>query len=67
MGLSALSAQRAFTANEVYKAMAANGTAYPESTVFRTLQRMKNVSLRLPEPRLERMGREGFQLVEVLP
>ena len=51
-----------FTVREVYAVMAAAGTRYVESTVFRTMERMKAPPERAPFIRLERAGREGFRL-----
>jgi hypothetical protein len=58
---------RAFTVREVYGEMTARGTSYAEPTVFKTMQRMKDSPARPPYQRLERVGREGFRLVEPLP
>jgi hypothetical protein len=38
------------------------GTRYAESTVFKTMQRMKASPERLPFVRLERVARQGFRL-----
>lgn len=48
-----------FTVGEVHADMLARGTAYAESTVFKTMQRMKEPAARPPYARLERVGREG--------
>jgi hypothetical protein len=54
--------QQVFTVREVYAAMRAAGTRYAESTVFKTMQRMKAPAVRPPFVRLERRGPEGFWL-----
>ena len=41
------------------------GTIYAESTVFKTMQRMKEAPGRPPYTRLQRVGRQGFRLVEL--
>ena len=51
-----------FIVRDVYSEMAAAGTAYAESTVFKTMQRMKAQPERPPFIGLERAGREGFGL-----
>jgi hypothetical protein len=43
--------------------MLATGTSYAETTVFKTMQRMKAPAERPPYTRLERVGREGFRLL----
>jgi len=62
-GLAALSEKQAFTVREVYGQMMATGTSYAESTVFKTMQRMKNIPSRPPYTRLSRVGRDGFSLI----
>jgi hypothetical protein len=42
--------------------MEACGTAYAESTVVKTMQRMKAVPIRPPLTQLERVGKDGFRL-----
>jgi hypothetical protein len=42
----------------------APGTGYAESTVFKTMQRMKDDPKRPPTVRLERSGTEGFRIAE---
>lgn len=58
--------QLVFTVREVHAEMLAAGTCYAESTVFKTMQRMKSHPKRPPFVRLERVGRDGFQLVSGL-
>lgn len=55
-------AAQVFTVHDVHAAMVAVGTRYAESTVFKTMQRMKTAPERPPYIRLERAGREGFRL-----
>jgi len=55
--------QKVFTVRSVYAEMLAAGTAYAESTVFKTMQRMKDPPKRAPYVRLERAGKEGFRIV----
>ena len=51
-----------FTARKVYAEMATGGTSYAETTVLKTMQRMKASDLRWPVAQLERIGRQGFRL-----
>jgi hypothetical protein len=51
-----------FTVRDVYAEMAQAGTRYAESTVFKTMQRLKAPPERPPYIRLERAGQEGFQV-----
>ena len=63
--LSALAARDTrslFTVRNVYTEMVAGGTRYAESTVFKTMQRMKEPAVRPPYTRLERIAREGFRI-----
>ena len=53
-----------FTVREVYTQMVAGGTGYAESTVFKTMQRMKEAPKRPPTVQLERAEGEGFRIVE---
>jgi hypothetical protein len=53
--------QQVFTAREVYAEMLAAGTRYAESTVFKTMQRMKGPAGRPPWVVLEQSG-AGFRL-----
>ena len=55
---------QAFTVRDVYGEMAAAGTRYEESTVFKTMQRMKAPPQRPPMIQLERAGREGFRVAD---
>jgi hypothetical protein len=67
--LSALSARdgrQVFTVREIFAEMLARGTGYAETTVFKTMQRMKNEPKRPPTVRLERSGTEGFRIAESL-
>lgn len=58
--------RKTFTVPEVYREMVVQGTSYAEPTVFKTMQRMKDLPIRPPYQRLERVGKEGFRLVEAL-
>lgn len=51
-----------FGVREVYQQMARARTRYAESTVLKTMQRMKRPASRSPFVRLERVGREGFRI-----
>lgn len=51
-----------FTVRDVYAEMAVAGTKYAESTVFKTMQRMKAPPQRSPMIQLERAGQEGFRI-----
>jgi hypothetical protein len=51
-----------FTVREVYAEMMAGRTRYAESTVFKTMQRMKDPPRRPPLVRLERIEDEGFRM-----
>lgn len=62
-GLAAQGGKQVLTVEEVYAEMLATGTSYAESTVFKTMQRMKEPTTRPPYARLERVGREGFRLL----
>lgn len=53
-----------FTVRDVYTEMAASGTRYAQSTVFKTIQRMKAPPQRLPMIQLERVGGKGFRIAE---
>jgi hypothetical protein len=53
--------QQAFTVREVYAEMLGVGTRYAESTVFKTMQRMKGPAGRAPWIVLEHSG-AGFRL-----
>ena len=61
MTLQARSAD-AFTVRDVYAEMVSVGTHCSESTVFKTMQRMKEMPKRPPLVRLERAGSEGLRL-----
>jgi hypothetical protein len=61
--LMARSEKQVFTVSAVYAEMVARGTAYTEVTVFKTMQRMKEVPVRPPYLRLERAGRDGSRLL----
>jgi len=50
-----------FTVREVYTEMVAAGTRYAESTVFKTMQRMKAPAVRAPWIVLEQTG-VGFRV-----
>ena len=65
--LSALSARNgrsAFTVRDVYGEMVAAGTLYAESTVFKTMQRMKDPPKRPPLVQLERTEPQGFRIAD---
>ncbi|HZT65469.1 MAG TPA: hypothetical protein VFA11_06750 [Acidimicrobiales bacterium] len=53
-----------FTVREVFAEMQAAGTRYAESTVFKTMQRMKLAPARPPYVRLERVGQDGFRMAD---
>jgi hypothetical protein len=53
-----------FTARDVYPEIAAAGTRYAESTVFKTMQRLREPPTRQPLVRLERSGGGGFRIAE---
>jgi len=63
--LSAQDKKQVFTVREVYAEMRRGGTSYAEPTVFKTMQRMKEAPVRPPYAHLERVGREGFRLLNV--
>jgi hypothetical protein len=46
--LAARGSKKVFTVREVYVEMLATGTSYAESTVFKTMQRMKEPAVRAP-------------------
>ena len=54
--------QQVFTVPEVYAEMVAAGTGYAESTVFKTIQRMKVPPERPPFVRLQNVEPCGFRL-----
>lgn len=60
VALSSRNEKQAFTVREVYAEMLAHGTLYAETTVFKTMQRMKDPSPRRPFVSLQRVGRHGF-------
>jgi len=59
--LSARTGAEVFTARDVYSEMVQTGTRYMESTVFKTMQRMKTPVERPPFVSLQRAGRDGFR------
>jgi hypothetical protein len=61
--LSARDGKQVFTVREVYVEMQATGTSYAESTVFKTMQRMKDPAAGLPYVQLERGVTGGFRLL----
>jgi hypothetical protein len=63
--LAARDGKQAFTVREVYVEMLATGTSYAESTVFKTMQRMREPAARPPYAELERGTTEGFRLLRV--
>ena len=60
--LSARDGRSLFTVRDVYNEMATAGTRYAESTVFKTMQRMKEPPKRPPILQLERAEGEGFRI-----
>jgi len=63
--LSALSARdgrSVFTVRDVDDETVVAGTPYAETTVFKTVQRMKGAPKRPPIIQLERAGGEGFRI-----
>lgn len=64
-GLAILDGKQVFTVREVYEQMLTTGTSYTESTVFKTMQRMKAPPARPPYVQLERVATGGFQLIGV--
>ena len=56
--------QQVFTVQAVYAEMAAAGTRYAQSTVLKTMQRMKQRPGRPPFVRLSRSGTGGFRLAD---
>jgi hypothetical protein len=65
-GLTGPDEEPVFTAREVYAEMLVAGTSYVESTVSKTMQRMKDPATRPPYVQLERVGSSGFRLLGVL-
>jgi hypothetical protein len=65
--LSQRTGQQVFTVPEVYAEMLAAGTRYAESTVCKTVQRMKASPVRPPYIQLERYGQEGFHVASRTP
>ena len=62
--LRARTGTRVFTVRDVYSEMVAAGTGYAESTVFKTMQRMKEAPKRPPTVQLERAEPDGFRVVD---
>ena len=60
--LSARDGRSAFTVRDVYGQMVAAGTVYAETTVFKTMQRMKEAPKRPPMIQLERVAGDGFRI-----
>ena len=56
--------QQVFTGREVYAEVLAAGTRYAESTVFKTMQRMKAAPRRSPMMRLERVEGAGLRIAD---
>ena len=65
-GLAVPGGKQVFTVREVYEQMLTTGTSYTESTVFKTMQRMKAPAARPPYVQLERGATGGFHLLGVL-
>jgi len=65
--LSGRNGRGVFTVSEVYAEMRARRTPYVESTVFKTMQRMKKEPARPPYVSLDRAGKRGFQLAATRP
>jgi hypothetical protein len=63
--LAARHGKQVFTVGEVYMEMLATGTSYAESTVFKTMQRMKEPAARPPHAQLERGATGGSRLPRV--
>jgi hypothetical protein len=66
--LHALEARRGgqvFSVRHVYAEMVGIGTRYTESTVSKTMQRIKSLPRRPPMVLLERAGSEGFRVAEL--
>jgi hypothetical protein len=63
--LAARDGTQVFTVREVYVEMLATGTSYAESTVFKTMQRMKEPAARPPYAPLERGAIGGFRVLRV--
>ena len=63
--LSARDSKQVFTVREVNVEMQATGSSYAESTVFKTMQRMKEPAARPPYAQLERGATGGFRLLRV--
>jgi hypothetical protein len=63
--LAARHGKQVFTVGEVYVEMLATGTSYAESTVSKTMQRMKEPAARPPYAQLERGATGGFRLLRV--
>ena len=59
--LQHLTGRQVFTVRDVYAEMQAAGTRYTESTVFKTMQRMKASASRAPWIALEQTG-AGFRV-----
>ena len=62
--LHARTGTQVFTARDVYAEMVAAGTGYAESTVFKTMQRMKQAPKRPPTVQLERAEPDGYRVVD---
>ena len=62
--LGARTGTEVFTVRDVHTEMLAAGTTYAESTVFKTMQRMKGTPRRAPAIQLERVEGEGFRIVD---
>ena len=59
--LSARDGRSVFTVRDVYDEMVTAGTPYAETTVFKTMQRMKGAPKRPPMIQLERAGEKGSE------
>jgi hypothetical protein len=57
--------EQAFTVREVYAEMLAHGTSYAETTLTKTVQRMKGSPTLPPHAPLEGVGRAHFRLAGV--
>ena len=55
-----------FLVREGHERMVALNTSYAEPTAYKAMQRMKRPDPRLSGVRLERVGAEGFRLIEGL-
>lgn len=62
--LRARTGTQVFTVRDAYSEMVAAGNGYAESTVLKTMQRMKETPKRLPTVQLERAEPDGFRITD---